>query len=75
MPLNRQCADIFPQFRSGSSDIIITHNLKNAGYLINISVGLLFTEMLAPVIPDILQILTGFRCEFNGFHRQPSYQL
>lgn len=53
MLFNGQCADIFPQFRPGSTDIIITHNLKNTGDLINISVGLLFTEMLAPVIPDI----------------------
>lgn len=66
---------VFPQFRTGSTDIMITHNRKNAGYLINISVGQLLTEMVVPVIPDILQILTGFRCEFNGFHRQPSCQL
>lgn len=51
---------------------MIAHNLKNIGYLINIFVGLLFTEMEVPVIPDILQILTRSRCEFNGFHRQPS---
>lgn len=54
---------------------MITHNLKNVGYLINIFVSLLFTEMVVPVIPDILQILTGFRCEFNGFYRKPSRQL
>lgn len=54
---------------------MITHNLKNVGYLIKISVGLLLTEMVLPVIPDILQILTGFRREFNGFQQQPSYQL
>lgn len=54
---------------------MITHNLKNAGYLINISVGLLLTEIVVPVIPDILQILTGFRSEFNDFYQQSSYQL
>ncbi len=54
---------------------MITHNLKNVRYLINIFVGLLFTEMVVPVIPDILQILTGFRCEFNCFQRQLSYLL
>ena len=53
---------------------MITHNLKNVGYLINIFISLLFTEMVVPVMLDILQILTGFRCEFNGFHRKPSYQ-
>ncbi|ENE28477.1 hypothetical protein ECP03022934_3434 [Escherichia coli P0302293.4] len=31
MPFNGQCEDIFHQFRPGSADIIITHNLKNAG--------------------------------------------
>lgn len=41
MPFNGQCEDIFPQFRAGSSDIMSTLNLKNAGYQINISVGLL----------------------------------
>lgn len=46
---------------------MITYNLKNVRYLINIFVGLLFTEMVVPVIPDILQILIGFRCEFNCF--------
>lgn len=64
-----------PQFRRGSTDIMITHNLKNVGYLINIFISLLFTEMVVPVMLDILQILTGFRCEFNGFHRKPSRQL
>ncbi len=54
---------------------MITHNLKNVGYLINIFISLLFTEMVVPVMLDILQILTGFRCEFNGFHRKPSRQL
>ena len=64
-----------PQFRTGSTDIMITHNLKNVGYLINIFISLLFTKMVVPVMLDILQILTGFRCEFNGFHRKPSRQL
>ena len=27
-------------------------------------------KMVVAVIPDILKILTGFRCEFNVFHRQ-----
>ena len=49
---------------------MITHNLKNVGYLINIFISLLFTEMVVPVMLDILQILTGFRCEFNSFHQQ-----
>ena len=26
--------------------------------------------MVVPVIPDILKILVGFRCEFNSFHQQ-----
>lgn len=52
-------------------DIMIAYNQKNVRYLINIFVGLFLTEMSAPVIPDILQILTGFGCEFNGFHRLP----
>ncbi|AHM29283.1 hypothetical protein CF57_25810 [Escherichia coli] len=43
---------------------------KKAGELINISVGLLLSEMVVPVIPDILKILVGFRCEFNSFHQQ-----
>lgn len=43
---------------------------KNAGELINISVGLLLSEMMVPVIPDILKILVGFRCGFNSFHQQ-----
>ncbi len=50
---------------------MITHNLKNVGYLINIFISLLFTEMVVPVMLDILQILTGFRCEFNGFTGSP----
>ncbi len=54
---------------------MITHNLKNVGYLINIFVGLLFTEMVVPIIPYILQSQTGFRCEFNGFHQKFSCQL
>lgn len=33
---------------------------KKAGELINISVGLLLSEMVVPVIPDILKILVGF---------------
>ncbi len=37
---------------------MITHNLKNVGYLINIFISLLFTEMVVPVMLDILQILT-----------------
>ncbi len=50
---------------------MIAYNQKNVRYLINIFVGLFLTEMSAPVIPDIFQILTGFGCEFNGFHRLP----
>lgn len=38
---------------------MITHNLKNIRYLINISLGLFLTEVVMSVIPDILQILTG----------------
>lgn len=34
---------------------MITHNLKNVGYLINIFISLLFTEMVVPVMLDILQ--------------------
>ncbi len=29
---------------------MITHNLKNVGYLINIFISLLFTEMVVPVM-------------------------
>jgi hypothetical protein len=47
-----------------------TQKKKKSGELINISVGPLLTEMVVAVIPDILKILTGFRCEFNVFHRQ-----
>lgn len=72
MPFNGECAYVFPQFRTGITDIMIAHNLKNVGYLINIFVGLLLTEIVVPVISDILQILTGFRRKFNGFHRLPS---
>lgn len=45
-----------------------THILSNSGDLINISVGQLLTEMMVPVIPDILKILAGLRCEFNCSH-------
>ncbi|MEG2569500.1 MAG: hypothetical protein RSA84_25150, partial [Acinetobacter sp.] len=41
---------IFPQFRTGSTDIMIIHNLKNAGNLINIPVGLFLTEMVLAVV-------------------------
>ena len=74
MPFNGLYADIFTKFWPGSTDIVFTQNLKNTGYLINISVSLLFTEMATTVVPDILHILTGLRCEFNAFHRQPSFQ-
>ena len=43
---------------------------KNTGEQINISFGPLLIEMVVPVIPDILKILVGFRCEFNSFHQQ-----
>ncbi len=39
---------------------MITHNQRNAGYLINISVGLLSIEMAQPVISGALRNLTGF---------------
>lgn len=74
MPFNGQSADILTQLWPGSTNIVFTQNLKNTGYLINISVSLFFTEMAITVVPDILHILTGLRCEFNGFHRQPSFQ-
>jgi hypothetical protein len=69
MPFNRQCTNIFSQFRSRSSNVIFTQNLKNAGYLINILVSLILTKMVVPVIPDIHQVPTGFGGEFNGFHQ------
>lgn len=58
MPLNGECEYVFPSSGWGNTDIMITHNVKNFRYLINIFVGLLFTEMVEPVIPDILLILT-----------------
>lgn len=54
---------------------MITQKQKNAGKLINISFGPLVTEMMVPVIPDTLKILTGFGCEFNIFYRQTLCQL
>ena len=64
-----------PSSGRGSTDIMITQNKKNAGKLINISFGPLVTEMMVPVIPDTLKILTGFGCEFNIFYRQTLCQL
>ncbi len=76
MPFNGECEDGFPRFRTGGSTyIIISHHLKNTGYLINIAVGLRLTEMVITVISDIFRIPTGFRFEINGFHQHPSYQL
>lgn len=49
---------------------MITQKQKSAGELINRSFGPLLTEMVVPVIPDIIKILTGFGCEFNISHRQ-----
>jgi uncharacterized membrane protein len=46
---------------------------KNTGEQINISFGPLLIEMVVPVIPDILKILVGFRCEFNSFHQQVGF--
>lgn len=54
---------------------MITQKQKTAGELINISFGPHLTEMVVPVIPDILKILTRFGCEFNIFHRQILYLL
>lgn len=51
MPFNGEFEYVFSQFMTGSTDIMITHNLKNVRYLINIFVGLLFTEKVVPVIP------------------------
>ncbi len=50
---------------------MITHNLKNVGYLINIFISLLFTEMVVPVMLDILQILTGFGVSLTVFTGSP----
>ena len=47
---------------------------KAESWLIYLS-ALSSPKMVVAVIPDILKILTGFRCEFNGFHRKPSRQL
>ncbi len=54
---------------------MITQKQKTAGELINMSFGPLLTEMVVPVIPNILKILTGFGYEFNIFHRQTLCQL
>lgn len=43
MPFNRQCRDVYSQFRSGSTNVIFIHNLKNSGEVINIFSNLLFT--------------------------------
>ncbi|SUF93147.1 Uncharacterised protein [Salmonella enterica] len=50
---------------------MIAHNLKKVGYLINIFVGLLFTEMVEPVIPDILRILTTSGVSLTVFTGSP----
>lgn len=55
--------------------MIIQKQKKTAGELINISFGPLLTEMMVPVIPDILKILNGFGCEFNIFYRQTLCQI
>lgn len=67
MPFNGQCEYVFTQLRIGYTDIMITHNLKNVGYLINIFFGLLLTEMVVLVIPDILQVPTGFEGSLTVF--------
>lgn len=41
--------------------ILFTQKLKKNGYLINISVSQLFAAIVVFVMPDIFQILTGFR--------------
>ena len=50
---------------------MIAHNLKKVGYLINIFVGLLFTEMVEPVIPYILRILTTSGVSLTVFTGSP----
>lgn len=54
---------------------MITKKQKTSGELINISFDPLLTEMAVLVIPHILKILTGFRCDFTVFHWQTLCQL
>lgn len=71
MPFNGECEYVFPSSGWGNTDIMITHNVKNFRYLINIFVGLLFTEMVEPVIPDILRILTTSGVSLTVFTGSP----